>query len=396
MGMSNTDEPGVARVLSRLHAAYEIFQAEAEAGERLRRPTPTVTEALCDSGVFELMVPRSLGGLEATPTDVLTVIEELAHADASLGWLVRSVVTETALAATYLSQDALTELYADGRPLVSGHATTYSGEARRVDGGYVVTGDWQFAPGTSVATHLNLSVTTDDGRDLVCLVPRSSVWLVDNWDMLGLRATASLDYSVRDLFVPSRMSFEISQSAALRGGVASRLSPALMAGLHQSAWSQGVGRRMLDELRTLARSKDPAKGAPVTTDEFYAEFARHYSHVQGTMALLRQTWVDIEASLSTGPELSDDLETMARLASSLATRTALEIAQLVHRFAGARVMGKGALQRFFRDSHAGSQYRGASSVVTSQCGRMLTGTLPVGTRWGFFDLTYPEREGASV
>ncbi|WP_446666034.1 hypothetical protein [Flexivirga sp. B27] len=382
--------PDVAAVVDRLTAAYDLFQLEAEVGERLRRPSPAVRDALCESGVFKLIMPRELGGLEATPTEVLDVIESLSYADASLGWLARSIVTETALAATYLPQAAIDEFRADGFPLVSGHATSYTGTTKEADGGYLVTGTWHFAPGTSVATHLNLSVTSADGEPLVCLVPRSDVWLADNWDMLGLRATASLDYSVKDLFVPERMTFRIQPGKALRGGESSHLSPALLAGLHQSAWSQGVGRRMLEELRALAQRRDPAQGAPVTTDDFFAEFARHYSHVRGTMALMRETWSGIATELGSARSLTDEQETMARLASSLATRTALEIAQLVHRFAGAQVMRKSAIQRFFRDSHAGNLHRGASTVVTTQCGRMLTETLPEGTHWGFFDLATPD------
>lgn len=81
---------------------------------------------------------------------------------------------------------------------------------------------------------------------------------------------------------------------------------------------------------------------------------------------------------------------MSRLASSLATRTALEISQLVHQFAGAQVMRNGTLQRFFRDSRAGTQHRGTAHVVTQQCGRMLSGTLPPGSHWGFFDLVVPD------
>ncbi|WP_234375749.1 hypothetical protein [Streptomyces sp. CB01373] len=92
----------------------------------------------------------------------------------------------------------------------------------------------------------------------------------------------------------------------------SRVSHALPAGLHQAAWSQGAGRRMLDELRELTRRKDPSEGSPVTSDEFFAEFARHFSHVRGTMALLRETWRDNESTLATGAQLNDEQETMSR------------------------------------------------------------------------------------
>ena len=283
------------------------------------------------------------------------------------------------------------ELFGDEQcPLVAGQSTAYTGTAVRADGGYRVSGTWQFAPGVSMATHINLAITVEGtGEQLVCLAPRSDLRITDNWDMLGLRATASLDYIAEDLFVADRFVYGIDRANARRGGVVNRLSPALLAGLNQSAWSQGVGRRMLDELRELTQLKCDSD-SPVTSDEFFAEFARHYSHVRGTMALLRETWRDNEETLLAGAELDDEQETMSRLASSLATRTALEISQLVHRFAGAQVMRNGTLQRFFRDSHAGTQYRGSAHVVTQQCGRMLSGTLPPGSHWGFFDLVVPD------
>ncbi|MFH9981993.1 acyl-CoA dehydrogenase [Streptomyces sp. NPDC017179] len=379
------------RLLAELTDIYPLLQSEAEDSERLRRPTPVVQDALRDSGIFTLMMPAGLGGLEASPLRILHVMEKLSHADASLGWLVRALTSETATAATYLSDEAVCELFGDGTyPLVAGQSTAFTGRAVRESGGYRVSGVWKFAPGVSMATHLNLAVTVvGTGERLVCLVPRSALRISDNWDMLGLRATASLDYRAEEVLVEDKYVFGIGPENARRGRCMSRVSPALLAGLHQAAWSQGVGRRMLDELRELTRRKDPSEGSPVTSDEFFAEFARHFSHVRGTMALLRETWRDNESTLATGAQLNDEQETMSRLACSLATRTALEISQLVHRFAGAQVMRNGTLQRFFRDSHAGSQHRGSSHIVTQKCGRMLSGTLPAGSHWGFFDLVIP-------
>ncbi|MFJ8859282.1 acyl-CoA dehydrogenase family protein [Streptomyces sp. NPDC102451] len=383
----------ISTLLERLDAIHPLLQAEAADSERLRRPTPAVQDALRDSGIFTLMVPAALGGMEASPVEMLQVMERLSHADASLGWLVRAVASETATAAVRLGEEAVAELFSDGScPLVGGQSTSFTGRAVRDEeaGGYRVNGVWQFAPGVSMATHLNLAVTVDGTEErLVCLVPRASVRITDNWEMLGLRATASLDYRAEDVFVEDRFVFGIGPVHARPARSMEGLSPALLAGLHQAAWSQGVGRRMLDELRDLTRRRDPAEGSPVTSDEFFGEFARHFSHVRGTMALLRETWETNEAVLATGAQLSDEQETMSRLACSLATRTALEISQLVHRFAGAQVMRDGALQRFFRDSHAGSQHRGSSHIVTQKCGRMLSGTLPAGAHWGFFDLVVP-------
>lgn len=383
-------------LLKQLDEIYPLLQSEAADGERLRRPTPVVQDALRDSGIFKLMVPAELGGLEASPLRILEVMEKLSHADASLGWLVRAVASETATAATYLGDEAVAELFTEEAfPLVAGQSTAFTGRAVREDGGYRVNGVWQFAAGVSMATHLNLAVTVQEtGEQLVCLAPRAALRISDNWDMLGLRATASLDYRAEDLLIKDTYVFRPGPEHARRSRSLHGLSPALLAGLHQAAWSQGVGRRMLDELRELTQRKDPAAGSPVTSDEFFAEYARHFSHVRGTMALLRETWHDNESTLAAQAQLDDEQETMSRLACSLASRTAVEISQLVHRFAGVQVMRDGTLQRFFRDSHAGSQHRGSSHIVTQKCGRMLSGTLPAGSHWGFFDLVVPERTTA--
>ncbi|WP_430334227.1 acyl-CoA dehydrogenase [Rhodococcus sp. ACT016] len=391
-----TEVADIATVLASIDEIYPLLQDEAEDGERLRRPTPAVQQALHESGVFRILLPAELGGIEATTLEIIDVIERLSHADASLGWLVRALAVETANAGVYLGDNGIAELFADGAlPLVAGQCTAFTGQAIEADGGYRIAGSWQFAPGLSMATHVNLAVTTEAGERLVCLVPRWALRVNDNWDMLGLRATASLDYSAEDVFVPHRFALRVGRENMRRGGVVNRLSPALIAGLGQAAWAQGVARRMLDELRALTQRKDPADGAPVTSGEFFAEYARHFSHTRGTLALLRETWRDNEATLAQGVELNDEQETISRLAAGLATRTSLEISQLVHRFAGGQVMRNGVLQRFFRDSHAGTQHRGSAHIVTQQCGRMLSGTLPEGAHWGFFDLVVPEASPAA-
>ncbi|MGW1427297.1 acyl-CoA dehydrogenase family protein [Streptomyces sp. NPDC002431] len=394
----STTPADFAALLARLDAIRPLVLSEASDSERLRRPTPAVQDALRATGILKLTVPAELGGLDASPLQVLEVMEKLSHADASLGWLVRVLTSETATAAAHLGDEAVAELFADGAdPLVAGQSASFTGRAVRVAGGYRVDGVWQFAPGTSMATHLNLAATVEGtGERVVCLVPRSAVRISDNWNMLGLRATASLDYRAEDVRVEDAYVYGIGPDHVRRGRPANRLSPAHCAGLHQAAWSQGVGRRMLDELRELTLRKDPAQESPVTSDEFFGEFARHFSHVRGTMALLRETWRENELTLSIGTRLSDEQETMSRLACSLSGRTAVEISQLVHRFAGAQVMRDGVLQRFFRDSHAGSQHRGSSHIVTQKCGRMLSGTLPAGAHWGFFDLVVPGHSAAGA
>jgi alkylation response protein AidB-like acyl-CoA dehydrogenase len=99
----------------------------------------------------------------------------------------------------------------DGIVLVStggGDWTHPHGAAVRVEGGYRVSGHKRFASQSTVGTAMSTMATYDDaeeGRRVLNLaVPFSSegVTVLDNWDTLGMRGTASNDVVLEDVFVP--------------------------------------------------------------------------------------------------------------------------------------------------------------------------------------------------
>lgn len=385
-------QPRIAELLTAIDALKDLVEREAPASERLNRPTPAVQAALKETGVFNILVDDELGGYGASPTETLEVIEHVSYIDPSLGWLVRVITSETANVSQHLAPDVLAELSGPyGELLVGGQSGQRAGFAAREADGYRISGSWRYAPGLAMATHVVLCVGIDgEDEPLIAVVRREQLDVRDEWNALGLRASASFDYSATDLFVPERFVFRPGVDTPLATTLGAGLGPALVSGLNQGAWAQGTGRRMLDELRELARERLDSGDEELVSDEFYAEFARHYSHVRGTMELLRSTWRANEASLLAGDALSEEQQTMTRLAASLSTRTVLEISQLLHRFAGAHVVRNGTMQRLFRDAHAGTQHRATAHVVTQECGRMLVGALPEGSHWGYFDLVIPE------
>jgi alkylation response protein AidB-like acyl-CoA dehydrogenase len=86
--------------------------------------------------------------------------------------------------------------------------TAPRGEARRVDGGYRVSGRKVFASQSTAGTVMSTMFAFDDpdqGRRVLNLaVPLSAdgVTVLDNWDALGMRGTASNDIVLEDVFVP--------------------------------------------------------------------------------------------------------------------------------------------------------------------------------------------------
>ena len=75
------------------------IRAAREEGETTRRVPPALAEALAAAGLFQLYLPRALGGAEPPPLTVFRVIEEVSKADGSVGWCTMIATVFSAFAA---------------------------------------------------------------------------------------------------------------------------------------------------------------------------------------------------------------------------------------------------------------------------------------------------------
>src|SRR5260221_3536596 len=119
--------------------------ASADEIERTRRIPAGLLGQLHDSRLFRMLLPRSAGGDETEPALYVAAIEELARHDASLAWNV-FVANSSALIAPFLEPASSRAIFADPRAIVSWGPPNAS-RARAVDGGYRVTGQWDFSSG---------------------------------------------------------------------------------------------------------------------------------------------------------------------------------------------------------------------------------------------------------
>ena len=61
------------------------------------------------------------------------------------------------------------------------------------------------------------------------------------------------------------------------------------------------------------------------------------------------------------------------------------VGQTVYKWAGTTALRRGALQRYFRDLHAGTQHVTSGPVVLQSCGKWLSGLAP-DAQWVFLEL----------
>jgi alkylation response protein AidB-like acyl-CoA dehydrogenase len=110
-------EPRPTSVLDNARALLPEIKARAEEIEQARAVPRDLAEQLRGAGVFRRYVPRTHGGDELWPDEGLTVIEELARADASVAW-VAAVGSEGPSFYAYLPPETYDKIFAAGPDVI--------------------------------------------------------------------------------------------------------------------------------------------------------------------------------------------------------------------------------------------------------------------------------------
>src|ERR1700680_2911313 len=131
--------------VARAHELGTEIAAAADEIERARRIPEALLGRLHDSRLFRMLLPRSAGGDGTPPAVYVAAVEELGRAGAAIAWNA-FVANSSALIAAFLEPAANRAIFADLRSLVSWGPPDAS-QARAVDGGFRVTGQWAFASG---------------------------------------------------------------------------------------------------------------------------------------------------------------------------------------------------------------------------------------------------------
>jgi alkylation response protein AidB-like acyl-CoA dehydrogenase len=359
----------------------------AEAGDRDGQLAAPVVEAFHREGLLGMWVPRSLkDGLELGPLPSMEVLEEVSYGDPSAGWVLMAASLATGTGGAYLGDEAVAELFGKERlPVIAGQGTR-PGTATRVAGGFRLTGSWSFASGIKHGTHIHtLGVVPDTGEARIFVLPVGQATLIDNWDVMGLRATGSIDYRIDDVFVPEAFTHVATTETPNRGGAFYSLGIIGIAILCHSSWAAGIGRRILDELGAKVRAGVGRTGTLASSEAFHEQYAKAEGTYRAARAFVREAWGDVSAALDAGTPLTVRQHTLIRLALANITWSCHEVSEFAYTAAGTIALRSGAMQRLFRDMHAGTQHVTSAPPVIRNTGRELSG-VAAGKKWLFLDL----------
>jgi alkylation response protein AidB-like acyl-CoA dehydrogenase len=373
--------PERARQIARLadeHAAYGDEHGE------LAEP---VVEALHREGMLGMWVPKSVsGGAELDPVSSIEVIENLSYGDPSAGWVLMAAALAIGTGAAYLEDDAVATLFGGKRlPVIAGQGTR-PGRAVRKDGGFLLSGSWSFASGIKHGTHIHtLGIIEETQEPRIFVLPVDQAELIENWDVMGLRATGSIDYKIENVYVPETFTHFAVTETPKRGGNLYRIGIIGFAMLAHSGWACGIGRRMLDELAALVRERGGLSGPQGGSASFQEQYAKAEARYRSARAFVFESWREATGILERGDSLSVRQHSLLRLAMANVTWSSHDVAEFVYKAAGTLGLRSGTIQRLFRDMHAGIQHVTSSPPVYQAIGRELAG-LADDQQWVFLNL----------
>jgi alkylation response protein AidB-like acyl-CoA dehydrogenase len=352
-----------AQLRPAIEAVRDEIDLHAQVPDELRT-------ALRDAGAFRLMTPREYGGFETPLAELLEIYRGFGRIDASVGLLVWNA--NFGFIGALLSEAGAARIWSGERePILANSAMP--GMARKVDGGYLLTGQWRIVSGVNAADWVVVvAVVGDEAR--ACALHRSQLTVQNSWDVSGMRGTASNDFVVESAFVPDElMSPPFDQPARIDRPLYRTFPAMVFPGC--AAVVLGVAQAAIDEVVTLAPGKTTATGA-ILADTARAQYAiaKRETALHAARLLLRAAAESLQSTAEQDGTISLEQRALLRAAMTHAVDVSREALVTMYELAGSAALYRGnAIERIYRDGMAACQHANNSALFMEAAGRVRLG-----------------------
>lgn len=197
-----------SEILAAVDALVPHLAERANEAEKLRRlPDATVREA-DDAGYLGMLTPERWGGSGCDVGTFLEATRRLAQGCASSAWTLSFLSLHAWLLCRFEPRFQ-EELFASGATPKTPAPLAPTGKATRCDGGFRVSGRWEWATGVMHADWVMVTAMDEQSGPRFCVLTRDDVEVEDVWHVAGMAATGSNAVVVRDAFVPEHRTLEL-------------------------------------------------------------------------------------------------------------------------------------------------------------------------------------------
>lgn len=393
--MTVTSEQGALDVAAQIAADFDADAATRDAARAL--PHDQV-KALKESGLLALSVPAEFGGLDASATVLAEVFRLLAHADPSLAQIPHShfVFLEALRLQGSRSQQAYFydrvrsgALFANAQSERGPHTIDVDTTTlvQQPGGDYTLSGRKFYSTGALFADWVIVRASLSDGSGEVptastpkalAFVARDTdgVDVVDDWDGMGQRTTASGTVTLADVAVPTEHVVPFSpifSAPTTYGARAQLLHSAIDVGIATGALAAGVRQA------ERARPHFEASVGTAADDPTLINVAGELTvTVRGAQALLVEAARQVDAANAALTEESAAQASIAvAVAKVAAVRASLEASAGLFELGGTRSASASAnLSRYWRDARTHTLHDPTRWKIQHIGRHTLSGTRP--------------------
>ncbi len=199
--------------LDRARALIPRLAERAPAATATRQlPVQTITEYHA-AGILRILQPRRFGGQQGRFSLFSQIVEELTYGCASSAWVYAVLAEHQWIVAQY-PEEAQIDVWGDNPEAVASSSLAPRAAAKRVAGGWRLSGRYSFSSGCDYAQWAIVGAFLGDMGDprhiAYLLVPLGEVEIVDYWQVLGLAGTGSKSLALHDVFVPEHRCVMVS------------------------------------------------------------------------------------------------------------------------------------------------------------------------------------------
>ena len=356
-----TDDAEALAVAAELAEEFRAGAAGHDAGLQLPHAE---LERLSASGLLGVTVPRGHGGAQVRTTTLAEVFRLLASADASLSQIPQSHFVY--LNVLRRQGDTAQQKFFFGEVLAGrrfGNAQSEAGTRHVQDirtrlrptggGSYLLSGVKHYATGALFADWIPVLARGGDDALHVAYVPRDApgVEVVDDWDGMGQRTTASGTVRLTEVEVPTdrvlphHLTF---QGPQLHGAVAQLLHAAIDTGIASGALAEAVAFVRSKSRPWFESGFETAAEDPLLIQRF-GELTIRVRTAEALLAEAARTVDTAEAALT--DDFAAEASIAVAAAKVVAAEAAVETGSALFEVAGTRAALDGLnLHRHWRDA----------------------------------------------
>lgn len=199
------DKDVVKQLLDGARKVGELAEEEANEAEVNATVSQNVIDLIKETKISRIMLPKEYGEPQVSLKTFSDIVRKVSSYNISAGWLTYLYPLHNILPA-YLPKKSRDEIINSEGLICDVFAAV--GKSEKVEGGYRVSGTWNFASGVLFSEWVGLGVAMEvpeSDQQEICMpmFHISEVEVVKNWDTFGLRGTGSNQVKVDDVFIPT-------------------------------------------------------------------------------------------------------------------------------------------------------------------------------------------------